>query len=389
MRRRKTAKGDDEGDRMTAAARVAEQAALNILSPLLNLALAFAAAGAVAALVGVDPLAALSTLIYGAFGYGEAVGYTLYYTTSFIFVGLAVASPFRAGLFNIGGEGQAMLGGLGCGLIALALPGGPWPLVAVLGVIAAAGFGAVWGAVPGLLQARRGSHIVITTIMFNFIAAGLMTWLMVDVLIAPGQQSPQSAPFAAAARLPSMADFAAGFGLNLPQSPLNPSFFLALACCLGCWLYVSHTRWGYALRTAGAGPAAALYAGISPGRQTVIAMALAGAFAGAAGVNEILGVHHKIILNFTGGMGFVGIAVALMGRNHPLGVIPAALLFGGLYQGGSELSFEFPELNRELVVVIQGLAVLFTGALENLLRRPLAVLLGRAFRRRSMGEEAA
>lgn len=367
--------------------RAAEALALNLLAPLLSLALALACAGAMAALVGVDPLAALQALVFGAAGYGEAVGYTLYYATSFIFVGLAVALPYRAGLFNIGGEGQATLGGLGCGLIALALPAGPWPLVAVGGVAAAAAFGAAWGAVPGWLQARRGSHVVITTIMFNFIAAALMTWLMVDVLIAPGQQSPQSVAFGPAARMPAMAAAAGWLGWDLPASPLNLSFPLALLCCLAVWLYVSHTRAGYALRVAGANPKAALYAGMSPARQTIIAMTLAGGLAGLAGVNEILGAHHRIILNFTGGLGYVGIAVALMGRNHPLGVVFAALLFGALYQGGSEMSFEFPELTREVVVVIQGLAVLFTGALENLFRRPLAHGLAWVFGRGRAVEE--
>jgi len=141
------------------------------------------------------------------------------------------------------------------------------------------------------------------------------------------------------------------------------------------------------LGAAGPNPRAALYAGMSPARQTIIAMTLAGALAGLAGVNEILGAHHRIILNFTGGLGYVGIAVALMGRNHPLGVALAALLFGALYQGGSEMSFEFPELTREVVVVIQGLAVLFTGALENLFRRPLAHGLAWAFGRRRAVEE--
>lgn len=358
-----------------------ETAALTILSPLLNLTLAFACSGLVIAVIGEDPWAALGVLVYGAFGYAEALGYTLYYATSFIFAGLAVAVAYHAGLFNIGGEGQATLGGLGCGLAALALPGGPWWLVAVIGSAAAMLFGAVWAAIPGWLQAYRGSHVVITTIMFNFIAGALMTWLMVDVLIAPGQQSPESAVFAEAAQLPALHDAAAWFGLDLTPSPLNLSFFIALICCGIFWLYVWHTRWGYVMRTVGLNERAALYAGMSPRRQVVIAMALAGACAGLMGVNEILGVHHKIILNFTGGVGFVGIAVALMGRNHPLGVLLAALLFGALYQGGSELSFEFPAVNRELVVMIQGLVVLFTGALENLFRRPLAALLAWALRR--------
>lgn len=364
---------------MSGGARFAESAALNILAPAFSLILALACAGATAALVGVPPAAALSALIYGAVGYGEAVGYTLYYATSFIFVGLAVAIPFRAGLFNIGGEGQAMLGGTACGFIALSMPDGPQLLAIAAAVAAAAAAGGLWGAAPGWLQARRGSHVVVVTIMFNFIAAGLTTWLMVDVLIEPGRQSPQSAEFSPEARLPALHELAAAWGVDMPASPLNPSFALALLCCVGAWLHLSHTRWGYGMRLVGADPRAALYAGVSASRQTIVAMTLGGLFAGLAGVNEILGVHHKIILNFTGGMGYVGIAAALMARCHPLGLIAPALLFGALYQGGAELSFEYPELNRELVVVIQGLAVLFTGALENLFRRPLARGLAKIF----------
>ncbi|MBI1206206.1 MAG: ABC transporter permease [Azospirillum sp.] len=343
-------------------------ALIAVVLPALNLAIALVASAGVIVVAGENPVAALGALVRGAFGYPEAIGYTLYYATNFIFAGLAVSVAFQAGQFNIGGEGQATLGGLGAGLAILALGAVPWPVAALAGTAAAAGFGAVWAFLPGWLQARRGSHIVITTIMFNFIAAALMTWLMVDILIDPGQQAPESRIFPATTWLPSLQPALAGLGFDIGNAPLNLSFLLALLSCAAVQVLVWHSRSGYALRTVGQSETAARYGGISPGRTVIAAMMVSGALAGLVGVNEILGVQHRLLLNFTGGCGFVGIAVALMGRNRPVGVVLAALLFGALAQGGSELSFEFPALDRELVVVIQGLVILFAGALENLFR---------------------
>jgi simple sugar transport system permease protein len=338
------------------------------LLPVLNLLAAFVISGLVILAIGENPLVVLAALVDGALGNPEAIAYTLYYATDFIFTGLAVAIAFQCGLFNIGCEGQAMIGGLGVALVALALPGWPWPVVAVAAILAGALAGAAWAWVPGWLQARRGSHIVITTIMFNLIASSIMTWLLVDVLIAPGQQSPESRQFDPSTWLPSLRVVLAGVGIGIPESPVNLSLLLALACCALFQVFIRHTRWGYEIRTVGRNERAAVYAGISPARTIVLAMAISGALAGMVGVNEVLGVHHRLILGFAGGAGFVGIAVALMGRSHPAGIVLAAVLFGALYQGGSELSFDFPTINREMVVVIQGLVILFAGALENLFR---------------------
>jgi len=336
------------------------------LLPALNLAAALLLSGAVVRGIGESPWAALKLLSAGAFGSPEAIGYTLYYATNFIFTGLAVALACQAGLFNIGAEGQAYVGGLGAGLVALGCGHLPAPLVWPLAVLAAALFGAAWAFIPAWLQARRGSHIVITTIMFNFIASALMTWLLVNLLIKPGQQSPETREFARASWLPAFHGLA----------PLNLAFVFALAATALVWLLIWHTPWGFAVRVAGVNPAAARYAGISPPRVIIGVMLLSGALAGCLSLNELLGVQHRILLDFPAGAGFVGIAVALMGRNHPLGVLLAALLFGALYQGGSELSFDMPHITRDLVVVIQGLVILFCGALENVFKRPLAALLG-------------
>ncbi len=349
--------------------------------PMVNIFMAFLVAAVIVLIVGENPLDALQVLVTGAFGYDAALGYTLYYTTNLIFTGLAVAVAFHAGLFNIGGEGQAYIGGLGVGIAALSLdtvlPG--WLVIPIAG-LAGGLFGAAWAFIPAWLQAYRGSHVVITTIMFNFLAAALMVHLMVNVIIEPGQMSPQSRELAESAWLPFVHDIFGAVGIEVTRSPLNLSIVWALLACVFVWLLIWRTRWGYALRTVGHNEKAAVYAGIDPRRVIVAAMVISGMLAGFVGLNEILGVHHRLLLNFTAGYGFTGIAVALMGRGHPVGIVLASLLFGALYQGGTELDFEFQTITRDLVVVIQGLVILFSGALAFMLH-PTAVRLWRRYRR--------
>jgi simple sugar transport system permease protein len=361
---------------MSAPAKLPRWADWGVL-PAVNLLVALLISAGIIRLVGESPWGALKLMAAGACGTQDAVGYTLYYATNFIFTGLAVAVAYHAGIFNIGAEGQAYIGGLGVGLVCLA--GGAWPFWLLLpaAILAGAAGGAGWALIPAWLQARRGSHIVITTIMFNFLASALMTYLLVNVLIRPGQQSPETREFAPGAFLPPLHVLLARVGITVAASPLNLSFLLALAACALVWLLVWRTRWGYALRVAGRNAEAAAYAGISPARVTIGVMLLSGALASGLGLNVLMGEQHRILLDFPEGAGFVGIAVALMGRNHPVGIVLAAVLFGALYQGGSQLSFDMPHVTRDLVVVIQGLVILFCGALENVFRRPLAALLGR------------
>ena len=346
----------------------------NVVLPVLNLTAAMLVSAVLIWLLGADPAEALHLLIVGAFGNSESIGYTLYYTTNFIFTGLAVAIAFHAGLFNIGAEGQAYIGGLGVGLLCLALGSLPFIVVLPLAILAAALFGAGWALIPAWLQARRGSHIVITTIMFNFIASAVMTYLLVNVMIKPGQQSPETREFEAGAVLPAAHEVLGWIGIEMGRSPLNLSFVWALVCCAAFWVYVWHTRWGYRLRALGLNEHAAVYGGVAPASTIILAMTISGALAGFVALNEIMGVQHRLLLNFTGGAGFVGIAVALMGRNHPVGIVLAALLFGALYQGGSEVSFEMPALTREMIVAIQGFIILMCGAFENLFRRRIVAL---------------
>jgi simple sugar transport system permease protein len=339
------------------------------LIPFLNIMMAFIVSGLVILAIGENPIEAAGYLIYGAFGYDEGVGYTLYYATNLIFTGLAVSVAFKGGLFNIGGEGQAYIGGLGVGLVCLALDHTmPLYVIVPLAIIGAAVFGAGWAYIPAYLQARRGSHIVITTIMFNFIASSLMVYLIVNWLKEDGRMAPNSRTFEENAWLPYLHKILSPLGIEIGDSPLNLAFVLALICCVLVWALLWHTRWGYQLRTLGTNPTAARYAGIDTAKVTIWGMLISGGLAGFVGVNEIMGVNHSLLLNFTAGYGFAGIAVSLMGRNHPIGIILAAILFGALYQGGSELAFESPTITPEFVIVIQGLVILFSGALEHMFK---------------------
>lgn len=344
------------------------------LIPALNLFAAFLVSGVVLLIIGEHPLSAASTLIEGAFATGEGIGYTLFYATNFIFTGLAFAVAFHAGLFNIGAEGQAYIAGLGVALVCLNLDFLPTPLIVFLAIIASGLFGALWAFLPGYLQARRGSHVVITTIMFNFIAASLIVYLLVNVLSPAGSMQPETRTFSPNARLPFMHEVMGTFGIAVPQSPLNLAFFWALLCAAAIYVLIWRTKFGYELRTLGANPNAAAYAGMSASRLTIAAMMISGMLAGFMALNEIMGSQNRMILDYTSGYGFVGIAVALMGRAHPVGITLAAILFGALYQGGAELAFDSPNITRDMIVLVQGLVIMMAGGLEHLFRPQVARL---------------
>ena len=356
---------------------------------LVNLALALLAAALVVALIGQHPVEVMTLLVRGAFGTERGLSYTLYYATSFIFTGLAVAVASHGGLFNIGAEGQATLGGLGTGLVALWLSQRlPAPVLLPLMLIGGMLLGMLWAAVPGYLQAYRGSHVVITTIMFNFLASSLLVYLLVNPLKAPGSMSVESVPFGPAAHLPGMDEALAWFGVAWPSSPLNISLLLALLAAVGVHAFLWHSRAGYRLRAVGASEGAAAYAGIRPKRQVILAMGLSGALAGMVGMNEIAGVNGKLLLDFVGGAGFTGIAVAVMGRNHPFGIVLASLLFGALFQGGAEVSFEVPGFSRDMVITLQGFIVLFSGAMAYVIAPVIGALFQRGARHRAPRADA-
>ncbi len=342
-----------------------------LLVPLISLLLAGVLSALVILAIGESPGKALWIMIDGAMGSKYNWGYTLYYATNFIFTGLAVAVAFHARMFNIGGEGQAMLGGLGVALACTYIPWPHWSL-AILGAgVASAAFGALWAVIPAWLQAKRGSHIVITTIMFNFIASALLNYLLVEVLKPKGSMEPATGKFPEATHLPNFHDMLAPLGISFSRgAPANVSFIIALLACVFVWLLIWRSRLGYEMRAFGHSEPAARYAGINPTKMIVISMTISGALAGMMALNNVMGEAERLVLNATEGAGFIGIAVALMGRNHPLGVVLAAILFGALYQGGAILAQD-TDIPVQLVLVIQALVILFTGALDNMVRMPV------------------
>jgi simple sugar transport system permease protein len=342
-----------------------------VLVPLISLILAALISAVVILFIGENPWDALVRVVDGSLGSTAGLGYTLYYATNFIFTGLAVAVAFHARMFNIGGEGQAAIGGLGVALVALYIPWPHWSL-ALLGSIGGAMlFGAAWAAIPAYLAAKRGSHIVITTIMFNFIAAALLNYLLVGPLKPSGTMETATAPFPEATHIPSFRDmFSFGDTILFRGTPANISFFVALLAAFLVWLLIWRTRLGYELRAFGFSEGAARYAGIGATKIIMVSMLISGALAGLMAVNNTLGSDERLILNAVEGAGFIGIAVALMGRNHPVGILLAAFLFGILYQGGAILGMD-TAIPREMIVVIQALVIMFTGALDNMVRMPV------------------
>ncbi len=353
-----------------------------LIIPILNLLTAFFIAGLVIIAIGFNPFEALKYIFMGAFGYVnniyEAIkalilgkmalkdfpffeftnfANTIYFTTNFIFAGLAVAIAFQARLFNIGGEGQALMGGVGATTIVLLLDHHlPGFILIPLAVIGAMITGGLWGLLAGWLQAYRNAHIVITTIMLNFIGSSVVVYLLANFMQAEGG-APETRRFLPSAQISSLNDWI--------YSPANLSFLLALFLCFFYWFYVWRTRWGYELRAIGKNEHASTYAGINYKKQILLVMAVSGAFAGLVAINTVLGSTHSLKNGFPAGAGFIGIAVALMGRNHPIGIIFAALLFGVMQQGGFELRFNMPGISNYVVSMLMGLVIFFSGALAN------------------------
>jgi len=329
-------------------------ALLRAAAPVLAIVLAFAAGALFVLAIGENPLAIYGLMLHETLGTGYGLGQTLFKATPLVFTGLAVALGFRAGLFNIGAEGQLYLGAFAAGLTGIAVAGLPPLLALPLCLIAAALAGAAWGGIPGVLKARFGAHEVINTIMMNFIAFALVSfagrWVFQPATV-------RTAEIAPAAVLPRLSDF-------LPQlrgSPANLSLLLGLGVAVLAGALLFRTRRGYELRVVGLNAPAAQYGGVSIGRAQLGAMALSGAVAGLGGTNFVLGYKHFFELGFSGGAGFLGIAVALVGRNHPVGVILAALVFGALGHGGMVINQRVP---KELVDILEAIVILFAIVLQ-------------------------
>ena len=333
---------------MSKSARPARRIPWVALAPVAAVVLALAAGGVLIAAVGQSPLEVYSLLVREAFGTGYGFGQTLFKATPLVFSGLSVALAFRAGLFNVGVEGQMYLGGFAAGLVG-AYVHLPAVLLLPAALLAAALAGGAWGAIPGLLKARFGAHEVINTIMLNFIAFALVSWWGRTLFVPATVRTREVAPAAWVPRLEVVLPWLKG-------SPVNFALVLGVLLALALGVFLFRTRRGYELRVLGLSPGAAEYAGVRTGRAQVEAFTRAGAIAGLGGVSYVLGYKHFFEQDFTAGAGFMGIAVALIGRSHPLGVLLAALFFGALAYGGLVVNQRVPS---DLVNVLRALVILF------------------------------
>jgi general nucleoside transport system permease protein len=341
------------------------RSARELVFPLVAIAAAFVVGGIVVAFIGDDPIETYRLLIGSALSWPDGIAYTLFYATPLIFTGLAVAVGFRCGLLNIGAEGQLTIAAFATAWAGITFAhASAWILIPLTCGIAVLS-GAAWAAIPGALKARFGSHEVINTIMMNFIAAGVTSALTQSYFRAQGDPILETLPIAAQAHIPRFGQLLQGIPVRLP---LNIAFILALAACALVYIFLWRTTWGYEIRATGANPRAAEYGGISVKKQIVLAMAVSGGLAGLVAINEVLGYRYRYYEGFSANYGFTGIAVALLGRNHPAGVLLAALFFGALTRGGLFVDIFTEHVSKDLVFVLQALIILFVAA-EAVFRR--------------------
>ncbi|HVA80255.1 MAG TPA: ABC transporter permease [Candidatus Binataceae bacterium] len=317
------------------------------------LALAGAIIAAVVAVLGASPIGVFAALWEGAFGSWYAAADTIVKATPLIFTGLAVAVAFSGALWNIGADGQLLAGAIAAGAIGPYLGGWPRPAAIILMLCAGAIGGAIWGGICGWLRARRDTNEVISTIMMNFVAAQLLSWVVHGPLIEASGAYPQSMAIAPSARM----------YLPLEPTRLNPAIVLAIVLALGCYLLLFHSRAGFELRAMGRNRRAAAFHRIPIARLTIAVLALSGALAGIGGAVQVSAITHRLYEKFSPGWGFEAIAVALVARLNPFGIIAAAIFFGAL-DNGSQAMQRIQGVSPVLVQVIQGLVIMILLAFD-------------------------
>lgn len=331
----------------------------SLFKPLLGLTIGLVISLSLVTFAGESPLNVFQILIHSAFGSRYDLGLTLFYTTSLIFTGLSVAMAFHSGLFNIGAEGQLTVATLAAAWFAVSFPDLPPGIAPLMATVVGVGVGAVWGFIPGWLKAIRGSHEVIITMMMNFIAAAITSYITLELIRNPDSQNPETKIVPESYTMKSF-DFVQSF---FQDSPANLALIVALILAVLVYLFLFRTVWGYELRTAGQNPTAAEIAGMKPRRAQIIAMSLAGALAGMVCLNEVMGSSLRFKIGFSPDYGFVGIAVALLARNHPLGIVASAFLFGLLQKGASDLDLETEVVTRDFARVIQAVIIFSVAAI--------------------------
>ena len=316
-----------------------------------------------------SPMTAYSALYIGAFGSFRAILNTLWRSTPLILTGLAVALPFRAGLFNIGAEGQLLMGGFAAGIVGFYFTSLPMivhlPFAIIVGMLA----GGLWGGLPGFLKAKLDVHEVIATIMLNNIAIALTINYGINIFRDTGRPAtPKIMESAMLLRFKDMAESPILSSLpfvelfNQPGIRLHINFILAVIAAVILWYLLFKTTLGYEMRAVGFNPDGAEYGGINSTKGVILAMFISGAVAGLAGVGEVLGTHLSFMSGMDAGYGFTAIAVALIGQTHPIGVILGGILFGALAQGGLEM--QFSGIPSEIVMLIQALVIFFVASLQ-------------------------
>ena len=333
------------------------------LLPLIAVPLALLVGAGMLLALGVNPLEAYGAMIQGAFGNVSGFTQTLVKATPLLLVGLGVTIAFRGGVINIGGEGQILVGGLAATALAVGFPTvSGWILLpaCMLGATLA---GAVWGGIPGVLKARMGVNEILSTVMMNAIALQLANYLLRGPMIDPeeierGTRIAQSALLPAQVWLPRL----------IPRTLLHSGAILAVILAILVYIFLWRTTTGYRIRAVGLNALASRYAGIQVPVFQALALVLGGAFAGLAGGIEVLGIQHRMVEGMSGGYGFSGIVAALFGKLHPLGLIPASVLFGGLLVGGDRMQRAM-QVPSAMIMALMGLVVLFVVSSEIWARR--------------------
>lgn len=338
----------------------AKKLALALAQPLGSVVLALVIGGIVMAAFGFDPFSGYAGLFRYAFLSEFNLSVTILNSVPLVFTGLAVAFAFRCGLFNIGAEGQFIIGGLVAGWLGTLIA---WPMVITVPLLLTVGVlaGALWALLPGVLKATTGAHEVITTMMMSWIGLYLSSYLVKNVLMDSRSTIPASNTITDQARLITL-DKVLPF-LFRGSTRLHLGVFLAVIAAVFIWYLLTRTTLGFEVRAVGSNPFAAEAGGVSVSRNTILALLISGGLAGIAGTVEILGLHYRVYDRFSAGYGFTGITVALLAKNHPLGVIPAALLFGALTNGGAGMQLK-AGIPIDIVDVLSGVIIFLVAAEE-------------------------
>ena len=321
-------------------------------------------------------------MLTGPFSSSFGLTETLVRTTPLLLTGLGIIISFRSGVLNIGGEGQILIGAIAAAGVALKLESLPSLVLFPLVLLSGAAAGGIWGGIAGFLKARLNVNEILSTVMLNQIAAQLYLLLIRGILI-----DPQEVAYGTGVPQTALVPNAVWLSRLIPGTRLNTGFILALVLAVAVYVLLMKTTVGYRLRAVGAGPEAAKYAGINVPFYMVLSMFLAGALAGLAGTVEVLGVHHRALEDISAGYGFSAIVAALFGRLHPIGVIPASILFGALILG-ADMMQRAVSIPAAIVMVIQGFIILFVVGSDIFIRRPELLEQFRAWRRRRSGEVA-